>query len=95
MVSIVCDDDGNDRRVQMPCGHAFCGSCIVQYVRSVIDPSDHTPTYILRCLCCKVEWNWSIVREVILQLGGLSDEDFAKIENKYTDRLLHLGMGGT
>ena len=95
---IVCSSGDCDQRVNMPCcasRHAICGECLVQLVRSTIEPSDSVPNYIIRCPLpsCRGEWNWSSVREVISQIGGLTDKEFKDLELKHADRLLHMGLG--
>ena len=101
---VLCEcSDEKDSRVIMPCSceHAFCGPCIVLFLKSKIEfdykkkgNGDITSgTYILNCSYCKVQWAWPVVREVILRLGGLSPEEFTQLEDLYNQRLMYLGMG--
>ncbi|PAA76059.1 hypothetical protein BOX15_Mlig023095g1 [Macrostomum lignano] len=86
---ITWDDDKDNLRVKMPCGHAIGPDSLTMYCRSLLDSG------LYRFLCpwldpndsrvgCPVEWDFVVIR----RLAVLSDEERQEFERKISENYL-------
>ncbi|XP_068749905.1 uncharacterized protein [Montipora capricornis] len=91
---ITWDDDPENKRAKIPCGHAKTPKSLTAYCRSILDAShsrflcpyiseDQPPVY------CGVEWNYVDVR----RLAVLTEEEVAEFEKKVSKNYLIKAMG--
>ncbi|XP_068680957.1 uncharacterized protein [Montipora foliosa] len=91
---ITWDDDPENKRAKMPCGHAITPESLTAYCRSILDAGrsrflcpyiseDQPPVY------CGVEWDYIDVR----RLAVLTEEEIAEFEKKVSRNYLIKAMG--
>lgn len=91
---ITWDDDPENKRAKMPCGHAITPESLTMYCRSLLDAGrsrffcpyisqDQPPVY------CGVEWDYIDVR----RLAVLTDAEIGEFEKKISKNYLIKAMG--
>jgi len=91
---ITWDDDPENKRAKMPCGHAITPESLTAYCRSILDAGlsrflcpyiseDEPPVY------CGVEWDYVDVR----RLAVLTDAEIEEFEKKISKNYLIKAMG--
>lgn len=90
---ITWDDDPNETRIKMPCGHAISPESLTTYCRSILDAGKFQffCPYINKTSHerCNKEWDYIEVR----RFAVLTIEEQNFFETKISDNYLHKAMG--
>ncbi|ETO13259.1 hypothetical protein RFI_24115 [Reticulomyxa filosa] len=66
------DDDSNEKRAKMPCGHAIGAATMYNYLQFVLDKNLYTHQITCPVLKCQREWDLELVSKV----ADLSDDEY-------------------